>query len=121
MKSYFIYKILDDSNDQWIKKFSDTEKKESKHCKLLGTCTVTDEYFIDSNETVFSEFKDLSEVELTYEADLISGEKHRFSFTLSQLLVKAKEGLLPYISFKEHLVNNNPVITIKGKKLSVPS
>lgn len=76
---------------------------------------------MDSNEDVYSEFSLLTDVELTYEAILLNGEKSRFTHDLQTMLYRAKEGILPYISFKEHVVNSKPVITIKRNKIKKPA
>lgn len=114
MKHYYIYKMTVEG--LIFKKYSEKPLSLTKDCKLIGEGSFAEDYFIHF-ESVYSEFVDLSDIELTYEATLVNGSTSTFVHNLRDLLIKAKEGILPYISFAEFRVNKNPKITINRNKL----
>jgi hypothetical protein len=114
MKKYFIYKMTVEGLT--FKKYSETKLPINKHCTFIGEGTFTEDYF-KHFESVYSEFVDLADVELTYEAKLTNGNTSTFVHNLRDLLIKAKDGILPYISFAEYKVNINPRITINRNNI----
>lgn len=119
MTKYFVYKLIVD--DVVKRHYSRIQLKETKKCTLVGEGIFSDEFFNDSCDEMYSEFNNLEDIRLTYQAKLKDGETREFSFDLDTLLRKAKDGLLPYISFAEHKVSPNPKITILGRKINKPN
>lgn len=100
------------------KELSDKElKKNSSIVKYLGEADLDDDYFIPGSVSHFYPINNLNEVSLTYEASLENGRMSTFVHTFQELLERAKEGILPYISFAEYKVNKKPVVTVKGQDL----
>lgn len=94
-------------------------RKELKPCPsnllYVGQAELSDEYFILGCETQHTDIVDLNDVELHYKAALKDGQVVSFRHTFGDLLVKAKEGIMPYLSFSGFRVVGVPKLIIKGK------
>lgn len=91
-------------------------KKEQKDLIYVGKADLTKHYFIVGSEPHIFDIDSLEDIELEYTAYLKSGRKSTFKMTLQERLERAKEGILPYLSFKEHRVAKKPTILFKGQK-----
>ena len=85
--------------------------------KYIGEALLSDDYFITGSTTKFSYITDLNSVELEYTATLSNGRIATFTHSIQELLERAKEGILPYISFAQHKVLKKPKLIINGVKI----
>lgn len=95
------------------------EKDMSDNMEYVGCAELSEDYFIIGSETQYTSVVDLNQVELCYTANTKNGRISEFSHTFQEMLERAKEGILPYISFSGHKVNRLPILKINGKKHSV--
>lgn len=125
MTKYYIYQEL--IKDRKTKKdylhniYYRKKVKETKSLKFVGEATLSDDYFIVGCQTQYSDIIDLNDIELQYSVTLKNGTVSNFKHSIQDLLNKAKEGILPYISFAEYKVSKSPRIVIKGKLHTIKS
>ena len=118
---YFIY----------LEKNKDSKTKEEYTCRryyrkklkpiperlqFVGTAELSKDYFIVGSETHHTDIIDLSSIELEYTAVLRGGSTTSFRHNIQDLLHKAKEGYMPYITFEGFKVTKKPRLVITGKK-----
>ncbi len=125
MTKYYIYQEL--IKDRKTKKdylhniYYRQKVKETEALKFVGEATLSDDYFIVGCQTQYSDIIDLNDIELEYSATLKDDTISNFKHSIQDLLTKAKEGILPYISFAEYKVSKKPRIVIKGKLHTIKS
>lgn len=126
MKNYYIYlnKSVNKSNNKLEAYREYYQKKLNKSSlgdnrKYVGSAELSDDYFIVGSETHFTNIIDLSDIELEYSAVLKNNKVSTFKITIEDLLYKAKEGILPYISFNGFKVTKKPILRVKGIKHTV--
>lgn len=86
---------------------------------FVGEAVLSKDFFIPGSETGYTSFIDLSDISLSYTAELSNKQVVNFEHTLSDLLFKAKEGIMPYINFSGFRVSKKPIIKINGKKHNI--
>lgn len=89
-------------------------RKQPSIVKYIGEAELDEDYFITGSVTKHFPITDFNDVVLNYRADLKNGRVSDFTHTVQELLERAKEGILPYISYAEHRVRK-PFVTIKGQ------
>lgn len=125
MTKYYIYQEL--IKDRKTKKdylhniYYRQKVKETEALKYVGEANLSNDYFIVGCQTQYSDIIDLNDIELQYSATLKNGTVSNFKHSIQDLLTKAKEGILPYISFAEYKVSKSPRIVIKGKLHTIKS
>lgn len=125
MTKYYIYQEL--IKDRKTKKeylhniYYRSKVKERESLKFVGEATLSNDYFIVGCQTQYSDIIDLNDIQLEYSATLKNGTVSNFKHSIQDLLTKAKEGILPYISFAEFKVSRKPRVVIKGKLHTIKS
>jgi hypothetical protein len=120
---YYIYKQIRDIIQKGEKPKRVVERvyfrgKQKTHEKLIyvGEADLTDEFFIVGSETQFTDIVDLNDVEVQYTASLKNGRLATFKHSFQEMLERAKDGIMPYISFAEYKVNEKATkLLIKGE------
>lgn len=94
-------------------------KKPSDRLKYVGSAELSEDYFIPGSETKYTEVIDLDHVSLVYKAAVRGGRIKEFEETFQGMLERAKDGIMPYISFAGHRVLNKPILKVNGKRHKV--
>lgn len=118
MKTYYIYIYIstDTQGNEYLERRYHTKKiKERDDLIYVGEAQLADDYFITGAETKYKEITSLSDISVEYTATLNNGQTTRFSHNLQNLLLRAKEGLLTYISFEGFKVRGY-IVKIHGNK-----
>lgn len=122
MVKYYIYlekNIDNETKEKYVCRRYYRKKLKSKdmseRLSYVGEAELSDGYFIIGSETHYTNFVDLNDIEFEYTALLKNRGKSIFRHTFQEALERAKEGILPYISFREHRVINKPILRINGK------
>jgi hypothetical protein len=92
------------------------QRKLPEHKKLVGEAMLSDDYFIVGCQTRYTNIVDLDDVSLVFSAKLKDGTYSTFEYTIQEMLRRAKEGILPYLSFAEFKVTKSPILKVNGKK-----
>lgn len=126
MKQYFIYLkrgkntktgVHEVHRMYYTSKLKDKDMDESM--TFVGEAMLSDDYFIIGSETQHTSILDLNQVEFCYTATTKNSRLVEFSHTFQEMLERAKEGILPYISFDGHRVNRSPILRINGRKTDI--
>jgi hypothetical protein len=125
MTKWFIYLnkgVHPKTKEEYIsREYYRRKVKTSDTLIFVGEAELSEEYFIINSETHFTDIISLEDIEVEYSATLKNKTVSTFKYTFSDLLIKAKEGLLPYLSFDGFKVSSKPKLIIKGKKHKVHS
>jgi hypothetical protein len=122
MKKWYIYlyKGVDPkTKEPYLCRRYYKKKIKDNNLTFVGEAELNDEYFIIGCETHYTNIVDLNDIRLEYSATLKGGVITKFSHSFQDMLIKAKEGIIPYISFAECRVNNKPKLIIKGKHFNI--
>lgn len=90
-------------------------KNPPENLKLVGIAQLELDYFITGSETKFMEINSLSDISVEYRATLESGTRTTFEHNVQELLRRAKEGIMTYISFSGFRVSGF-IVKIKGNR-----
>lgn len=119
MKKYYIYR--EENTDPKTGKpyatrryYEGKLKKVPERCKFVGTAELSDDYFIVGSETHHAAITDLDDIILQYSATLKNGDIAMFRHSVQEMLRRAKQGIMPYISFAGHKVQK-PIVQVNGK------
>lgn len=116
MKTWYIY--LETSSEFVQRRYYRHKLKsyDPDRLKYVGKAELSEDYFITGSECKYTEIIDLDQVSLVFRAVLRNKKISEFEFTLDEMLYRAKEGILPYLSFAEHRVLDKPILKINGKR-----
>jgi len=124
MNKWFIY-LATTQNTKTKEVFSERRYYKRKLNKLpegvlfVGEAMLEDNFFIPNSETAYTSFIDLNDISICYTAELANKQVANFEHTLLEMLYKAKEGIMPYLSFAGFKVSKKPIIKIHGRKHNI--